>query len=79
MVKVLHSALRPAGAACRMEAEHLCMTIRGARKRGAKVVTVAYTGTFNKSAALRAEFLGLIGASGSAIGEGRGVVDSPSR
>jgi GTP cyclohydrolase I len=55
----LDSALVPRGAACRIEAEHLCMTMRGARTRGARVVTTAYTGAFERSAALRAEFLRL--------------------
>lgn len=55
----LDAALAPRGAACRIEAEHLCMTMRGARTRGARVVTTAYTGAFERSPALRAEFLRL--------------------
>jgi GTP cyclohydrolase I len=55
----LVAALGPAGAACRVEAEHLCMTIRGTRKRAARAVTVAWRGRFESSAALRAEFLRL--------------------
>jgi GTP cyclohydrolase I len=61
IVEALHSALRPLGVACRMEAEHLCMTIRGARNRGTRVVTSAYTGAFRKSPSLRMEFLRLSG------------------
>lgn len=59
IVEALDRALGPAGAACRMEAEHLCMTIRGARKRSTRVVTAAYAGAFRKSPSLRAEFLRL--------------------
>jgi len=59
VVESLDRSLRPAGVACRMEAEHLCMTIRGARKRSARVVTAAYAGAFRKSPSLRAEFLRL--------------------
>ncbi|HEX9428422.1 MAG TPA: GTP cyclohydrolase I [Candidatus Polarisedimenticolia bacterium] len=55
-------ALAPLGVACRMEAEHLCMTVRGTRKRGSRVVTTAYAGSFSRSPALRAEFLRLCGA-----------------
>jgi GTP cyclohydrolase I len=55
----LDAALVPRGTACRIEAEHLCMTMRGARTRGARVVTTAYTGAFERSAALRVEFLRL--------------------
>jgi len=60
-VDALASALRPLGAACTMDAEHLCMTLRGARKRGARVVTFAGTGVFRSSPGLRAEFLRLAG------------------
>ncbi len=59
IVEALERALRPAGVACRMEAEHLCMTIRGARKRGARVVTSTYGGAFLKRPSLRSEFLRL--------------------
>jgi GTP cyclohydrolase I len=44
-----------------MEAEHLCMTIRGTRKKGTRVVTAAYSGAFRSSPVLRAEFLSLLG------------------
>jgi GTP cyclohydrolase I len=70
VVETLGHALRPLGAACRMDAEHLCMTIRGTRKRGTRVVTTAFSGAFRSSSALRAEFLRLTGARRS--GEARG-------
>jgi GTP cyclohydrolase I len=63
------------GAACRMEAEHLCMTIRGARKQESRVVTSAYSGAFTRDAALRAEFLRMTGR--PAVPAGR--VPRPSR
>jgi GTP cyclohydrolase IA len=59
IVEALVRALRPLGAACTMEAEHLCMTIRGTRKRGTRVLTTAYAGAFRSSPALRIEFLRL--------------------
>jgi GTP cyclohydrolase I len=55
----IDEALRPKGAACRVEAEHLCMTVRGARKRGTRVVTTAWSGAFARRPSLRAEFLRL--------------------
>jgi len=60
--EALAMALAPSGTACRMEAEHLCMTIRGARKRGTRVVTMAWGGVFEQRPALRAEFLRLTAA-----------------
>ncbi len=65
VVESLDRALRPAGSACRLEAEHLCMTIRGARTRGARVVTSAFSGAFRGSPSLRAEFLRQCGPSGT--------------
>jgi GTP cyclohydrolase IA len=57
VVDDLQYALRPIGVACRIEAEHLCMTIRGARKLGSRVVTSAYSGAFLRRPPLRMEFL----------------------
>jgi GTP cyclohydrolase I len=42
-------------------AEHLCMTIRGARARGMSSVTTAWRGQLATDPAMRAEFLGLAG------------------
>ena len=61
VVDALGAALGPLGAACRIEAEHLCMSIRGTRVTGTRVVTSAYTGAFRSSPGLRAEFLRLSG------------------
>jgi GTP cyclohydrolase I len=62
VTSAIQTALRPAGAACRIEAEHFCMTARDARRRGVRVVTSAYSGVFETRAALRSEFLRLSGA-----------------
>lgn len=52
--------LRPKGVAVVMEAEHLCMTIRGIRKPGARVVTSAMRGRYCDDPAARDEFMALI-------------------
>lgn len=69
VVDALQTALRPQGVACRLEAEHLCMSIRGARAQGSRVVTTAYTGVFARSRVLRAEFLRSGGAPARAAGK----------
>lgn len=54
-------ALQPRGVAVILEAEHLCMTMRGIKKPGSKMVTSAMRGLFRQRAATRSEFLTLIG------------------
>ncbi len=50
------------GAACVLDAEQLCMIVRGVRKPGSRAVTSAYTGAFTDDSALRMEFLTTINA-----------------
>lgn len=53
-------ALTPDGVAVVIEAEHLCMTMRGIKKPGANVVTSATRGLFRSKVATRSEFLSLV-------------------
>lgn len=53
-------ALQPDGVAVVIEAEHLCMTMRGIKKPGSNVVTSATRGLFRRRAATRSEFLALV-------------------
>lgn len=56
----LETGLQPRGVIVVVEAEHLCMTIRGVRKPGAKTVTSAVRGLFRDSQPTRAEAMSLI-------------------
>jgi len=52
--------LEPRGAIVVIEAEHLCMSMRGIRKPGARTVTSAVRGMFERQPATRAEAMSLI-------------------
>jgi GTP cyclohydrolase IA len=55
----LQEELRPRGVGVVLEAEHLCMSLRGVQKLGAKTVTSALHGAVRDDARTRQEFLAL--------------------
>lgn len=56
----LNDNLQPKGVAVIMEAEHMCMTMRGARTAGSKTQTSALRGIMRTDAKTRAEVLSLL-------------------
>ncbi len=56
----IENVLGARGVGVVIEAEHLCMTARGIRKPGARMVTSAMRGHFREEANTRQEFLNLI-------------------
>ncbi|MGP9820500.1 GTP cyclohydrolase I FolE [Salinarimonas sp. NSM] len=52
----IDDALRPRGIAILIEAEHMCMSMRGVRKAGASTVTTVFTGVFREEPAEQARF-----------------------
>lgn len=53
-------ALEPKGAMVVLEAEHLCMTMRGVKKPGSRTITSVVRGVFREKPATRAEAMALI-------------------
>lgn len=56
----LHENLQPYGLGVVIEAQHLCMQMRGVQKEGAVMTTSAMLGTFETNLSTRQEFLTLI-------------------
>jgi len=55
----IEEVLKPRGVAVLMEAEHMCMSIRGVAKPGALTVTTHFTGAF-KNASEQARFMAML-------------------
>ena len=56
----LMEQLKPKGAACIIEAQHLCMQMRGVQKQNSVMVTSSLEGVFLDEGKARAELMGLI-------------------
>jgi GTP cyclohydrolase I len=60
IAKTLMEHLKPYGVAVTIEATHLCMAMRGVRKRDARIITSAMLGAFRTDPKTRMEYLELI-------------------
>ncbi|NLP12902.1 MAG: GTP cyclohydrolase I FolE [Clostridium sp.] len=60
VANVIMESLDPLGVAVVVEAEHLCMTMRGIKKPGSKTVTSALRGIIKTDARTRSEVMALI-------------------
>ena len=56
----IQDVLQPRGVAVMIEAEHLCMAMRGIQKQGSTTLTTTFTADFKDNAAEQARFLTLI-------------------
>ena len=61
ITKALIDVVRCKGAACVIEATHLCMSCRGIQKQNARMVTSSLLGAFKDDPATRQEFFSMIG------------------
>lgn len=62
VAETIRDAINPRGVAVIIEAQHLCMMMRGVQKRNSRMITSAMLGKFREDQRSRVEFLDLIGA-----------------
>ncbi|MCP4185900.1 MAG: GTP cyclohydrolase I FolE [Hyphomicrobiales bacterium] len=56
----IDDALKPRGVAVLIEAEHMCMAMRGIQKQGTSTITTCYTGDFQNDPTEQTSFLTLL-------------------
>lgn len=59
IVEAIETHLKPRGVAVFVEAEHMCMSMRGVRKQGAKTITTSFTGVFRDDPAEQVRFMSM--------------------
>jgi GTP cyclohydrolase IA len=62
----INDALSPRGVAVMVEAEHMCMAMRGIRKQGSTTITTTFTGSFKSDPAEQVRFISMIRGGGAA-------------
>jgi GTP cyclohydrolase I len=56
----IHDALNPRGVAVMIEAEHMCMAMRGIKKQGSTTLTSTFTGAFKDMPEEQARFINMV-------------------
>ena len=60
IVDALMTHMQPKGVMVMVEAEHLCMTMRGIKKPGSKTITTVTRGEFKENMELQKQFLAMV-------------------
>ncbi|MBZ5639898.1 MAG: GTP cyclohydrolase I [Acidobacteriia bacterium] len=60
ILATLGRVLEPKGAMVVLDAEHTCMTLRGVKKEGSRLITLAASGIYETDASARGDLLGLL-------------------
>ncbi|WP_265518500.1 GTP cyclohydrolase I FolE [Nitratireductor luteus] len=60
IANVIQDVLKPRGVAVMVEAEHMCMAMRGIRKQGSTTLTSTFTGAFKTEPAEKVRFISLV-------------------
>jgi GTP cyclohydrolase I len=60
VANAIEEGLKPRGVAVMLEAEHMCMSLRGVQKHGSSTVTTKFSGSFRDDPAEQVRFMTLI-------------------
>ncbi|MCZ4089519.1 MULTISPECIES: GTP cyclohydrolase I FolE [Sinorhizobium] len=60
IAKAIDETLAPRGVAVMIEAEHMCMAMRGVQKQGSTTLTTTFTGSFQTDPAEQARFMTML-------------------
>jgi GTP cyclohydrolase I len=60
IAKAIDDTLQPRGVAVMIEAEHMCMAMRGVQKQGSTTLTTTFTGAFKAEPAEQARFMTML-------------------
>jgi GTP cyclohydrolase I len=60
ITEAIDNSLHPRGIAVLIEAEHMCMSMRGVQKQGASTITTRFTGVFRDDPAEQARFFSMV-------------------
>ncbi len=71
VVEALMTHLGARGAACVLEAEQLCLSVRGEKRARARAHAQAFGGVLERDGALQRRFLAAVAGAGPAAGKGR--------
>jgi GTP cyclohydrolase I len=64
IIGAMNNALSPRGVAVYVEAEHMCMSMRGVRKQGSSTITTQFSGVFRDDPAEQARFFQMVHSRG---------------
>jgi GTP cyclohydrolase IA len=64
IINAMNAALQPRGVAVYVEAEHMCMSMRGVQKQGSSTITTQFSGVFRDDPAEQARFFQMVHSKG---------------
>jgi GTP cyclohydrolase IA len=64
IINAMNAALNPRGVAVYVEAEHMCMSMRGVQKHGSSTITTQFSGVFRDDPAEQARFFQMVHSKG---------------